>query len=213
MKKQPPLVFVVDDDKSVRRSLVNLLASEDYATETFATAAEYLAREPHAGPSCLVLDVQMPGLDGLALQQQLAARGRHEQIVFITGHGDIPMSVRALKSGAVDFLPKPFRDDELLAAIAQALAGSAKHCRAHGEVAEIRTRLARLTPREFEVMRFVIAGLLNKQIGAELGAALRTIKTHRSRVMEKMGLVSVAELVRVMEKAGIAPAWHGPKVP
>lgn len=194
-----PRVFVVDDDQSVRTSLARLLATEDYAVEIFASAAEYLARVPHPGPACLVLDVRLPGLDGLALQRQLTEEGRTEQIVFITGHGDIPMGIGAMKRGAIDFLPKPFNDDELLSAVAKALARSA-------EVAESRARLAKLTPREFEVFRLVIAGLLNKEIGAELGVALRTIKTHRARVMQKMGVVSVAELVGLAQKAGIAPA-------
>jgi FixJ family two-component response regulator len=196
MKKREPRVFVVDDDQSVRTSLANLLATEDYAVEIFASADEYLARVPHPGPACLVLDVQLPGLDGLALQRQLTEEGRVEQIVFITGHGDIPMGIGAMKGGAVDFLSKPFGDDELLSAVAQALTRSAEDWQQRGEVVESRTRLAKLTPREFEVFRLVIAGLLNKEMGAELGIALRTIKTHRARVMQKIGVVSVAELVR-----------------
>ena len=199
MKEMEPRVFVVDDEQSVRTSLARLLATEDYAVEIFASAAEYLARVPHRGPACLVLDVRLPGLDGLALQRQLTEEGRTEQIVFITGHGDIPMGIGAMKRGAIDFLPKPFNDDELLSAVAKALARSA-------EVAESRARLAKLSPREFEVFRLVIAGLLSKEIGAELGVALRTIKTHRARVMQKMGVVSVAELVGLAQKAGIAPA-------
>jgi FixJ family two-component response regulator len=211
MEKLEPRVFVVDDDQSVRTSLANLLATEDYAVEVFASAAEYLARVPHLGPACLVLDVRLPGLDGLNLQRQLMEEGRTERIVFITGHGDIPMGIGAMKRGAIDFLPKPFRDEELLSAVAQALARSAADWQQRGEVAESRARLAKLTPREFEVFRLVIAGLLNKEIGAELGITLRTIKTHRSRVMQKMGVVSVAELVGLAQKAGVAPAPHGPK--
>jgi FixJ family two-component response regulator len=198
---------------SVRTSLANLLATEDYGVELFASAAEYLARVPYPGPACLVLDVRLPGLDGLALQRQLTEAGRMEQIVFITGHGDIPMGIGAMKGGAVDFLPKPFRDDELLCAVAQALARSAQDCRQRAEVVECRSRLAKLTPREFEVFRLVIAGLLNKEIGAELGVSLRTIKTHRTRVMQKIGVVSVAELVRLAQKASVAPAPHGTKGP
>jgi FixJ family two-component response regulator len=211
MKKLEPRVFVVDDDQSIRASLANLLATEDYAVEVFASAAEYLARVPHLGPACLVLDVRLPGLDGLNLQRQLMEEGRMERIVFITGYGDIPMGIGAMKRGAVDFLPKPFRDDELLSAVAQALAHSAEDWQQRGEVAESRARLEKLTPREFEVFRLVIAGLLNKEMGAELGIALRTIKTHRARVMQKMGVVSVAELVGLAQKAGVAPAPHGPK--
>jgi FixJ family two-component response regulator len=213
MKELEPRVFVVDDDESVRTSLANLLGTEEYVVEIFASAAEYLGCVPHLGPACLVLDVQLPGLDGLALQRQLTEEGRMEQIVFITGHGDIPMGIGAMKRGAVDFLSKPFRDDELLSAVAQALARSAKDCQQRGEAVESRARLAKLTPREFEVFRLVLAGLLNKQIGAELGVTLRTIKTHRARVMQKMGVISVAELVRLAQKAGVAPAPHGPKGP
>jgi two-component system, LuxR family, response regulator FixJ len=211
MQEPESRVFVVDDDHSVRTSLANLLSTEDYAVEIFASAAEYLARVPHPGPACLVLDVRLPGLDGLALQRQLAEKGREEQIVFITGHGDIPMVISAMKRGAVDFLPKPFSDDELLTAVAQALARSAEHRQQRSDVVENRERLAKLTPRESEVFRLVIAGLLNKQIAAELGIALRTIKHHRARVMQKAGVVSVAELVRVAQKAGVVPAPPGPK--
>ena len=206
MKELEPRIFVVDDDPSVRTSLANLLAAEDHAVEIFASAAEYLARVPHPGPACLVLDVQLPDLDGLALQRQLVEEGRMEQIVFITGHGDLPMGIGAMKRGAVDFLSKPFRDDELLAAVAQALARSADYCRQRVEVVESRARLAKLTPREFEVLRLVIAGRLNKEIGAELGVTIRTIKTHRARVMQKVAVISVAELVRLAQKAGVPPA-------
>jgi FixJ family two-component response regulator len=208
IKQGEGCVFVVDDDQSVRMSLGNLLATEDYAVETFANAAEYLARVPHPGPACLVLDVQLPGLGGLALQQQLTEEGRTEQVVFITGHGDIPMGIGAMKRGAVDFLPKPFEDDELLSAVAKALARSAEDCRQRIEAVENRARLAKLTPREFEVFRLVIAGRLNKEIGAALGVTLRTVKTHRARVMQKIHVVSVAELVRLAQKAGVAPAEH-----
>jgi FixJ family two-component response regulator len=206
MKKQEPRVFVVDDDLSVRTSLANLLATEDYSVEIFANASEYLARVPHPGAACLVLDVQLPGLDGLALQQQLTEESRTEQIVFITGYGDIPMGIGAMKRGAADFLPKPFADNELLTAVARALARSGEDCQQRLEVVESRARLAKLTPREFEVFRLVIAGRLNKQIASELGITLRTIKTHRARVMQKIGAVSVAELVRLAQKAGVGPA-------
>jgi FixJ family two-component response regulator len=203
-------VFVVDDDRSVRTSLADLLESEEYTVETFTSAAEYLARGPYPGPACLVLDVQLPGLDGLALQRRLAERDRLEQIVFITGHGDIPMGIQAMKLGAVDFLPKPFEDDVLLDAVRQALARSTEKWQKRGEVGQIRARLATLTPREFEVFRLVIAGLLNKQIAVELGAALRTIKTHRGRVMHKLGVESVAALVRLAQEVGIPSPPPGP---
>jgi FixJ family two-component response regulator len=210
MNKRRSRVFVVDDDRSVRTSLANLLESDDYTVATFASAAEYLAEAPYLGPACLVLDVRLPGLDGLALQRQLLEEGRMEQIVFITGHGDIPMGIQAMKRGAIDFLPKPFDDATLLSAIRQALARSAESWQKREEMAQIRARIAMLTPRELEVFRFVIAGLLNKQIAAELGAALRTIKTHRGRVMHKMGVASVAELVRLAQKAGVMPAPVSP---
>lgn len=210
MNERRSHVFVVDDDRSVRVGLANLLESDDYIVETFASAAEYLARGSHLGPTCLVLDVRLPGLDGLTLQRQLAERGRMEQIVFITGHGDIPMGIQAMKRGAVDFLPKPFDDEALLSAVGQALARSGEHWRKRDEVALIRARIATLTPREFEVFRLVIAGLLNKQIAAELGAALRTIKTHRGRVMRKLAVESVAELVRLAQRAGVTPTMPAP---
>jgi two-component system, LuxR family, response regulator FixJ len=210
MNKGRSRVFVIDDDRSVRTSLATLLESDDYTVETFASAAEYLAKTPYSGPACLVLDVRLPGLDGLALQRQLLEGGRTEQIVFITGYGDIPMGIQAMKRGAIDFLPKPFDDEALLKAVQQALARSAEHWQKRDEMAQIRARIATLTPREFEVFRLVIAGLLNKQIAAELGAALRTIKTHRGRVMHKMGVASVAELVHLAQKAGITPALVSP---
>jgi FixJ family two-component response regulator len=211
-KDRERCVFVVDDDQSVRTSLATLLSTEDYVVETFASAVDYLKRGPPLGPACLVLDVRLPELNGPDLQRQLTEKGRVEQIVFITGHGDIPTGINAMKRGAVDFLPKPFRDDELLSAVAQALTRSAEHLNQRGALAESRARLAKLTPREFEVLRLVIAGLLNKQIAVELGIALRTIKHHRGRVMEKMGVVSVAELVTLAQKAGVAPAPDSPKV-
>jgi FixJ family two-component response regulator len=195
---------VVDDDDSIRKSLMRLFRSARIAAESFPSAQAYLQRAPHDGPSCLVLDVRMPGLDGLALQQELAHR--EPQIVFLTGHGDIPMCADAMKAGAIDFLTKPVHDEDLLAAVARALARSAEVREAAAQRAAARRRLDTLTPREFEVMRRVIAGLLNKQIADELGAAEKTIKIHRGRVMEKMHVASVAELVRVAQVAGVTPA-------
>jgi FixJ family two-component response regulator len=209
MKERERHVFVVDDDESVRTSLATLLDSDGYTVESFVSAAEFLLHAPNVGPACLVLDVRLPGLDGLALQRRLAEKGRIEQIVFITGYGDIPMGVRAMKAGAVDFLAKPFEDQALLDAVAQAIARSAEHWLERREVAQIRDRIATLTPREFEVLRLVISGLLNKQIASELGAALRTIKTHRGRVMHKLGVQSVADLVRLAQKVGVAPDLPG----
>jgi FixJ family two-component response regulator len=210
MRERERHVFVVDDDESVRTSLANLLEIEGYSVESFVSAAEFLIRAPNVGPACLVLDVRLPGLDGLALQRQLTERGRMEQIVFITGYGDIPMGIQAMKRGAVDFLPKPFEDEALLNAVAQAIARSADSWRERHEVTQIRSRIATLTPREFEVFRLVITGSLNKQIASELGAALRTIKTHRGRVMHKLGVQSVADLVRLAQKVGVSPDATGP---
>jgi FixJ family two-component response regulator len=210
MRERERHVFVVDDDDSVRTSLANLLEIEGYSVESFVSAAEFLMRAPNVGPACLVLDVRLPGLDGLALQRQLTDRGRMEQIVFITGYGDIPMGIQAMKRGAVDFLPKPFEDEALLNAVAQAIARSADSWQERHKVTQIRSRIATLTPREFEVFRLVITGLLNKQIASELGAALRTIKTHRGRVMHKLGVQSVADLVRLAQKVGVSPDLNGP---
>jgi FixJ family two-component response regulator len=202
----PPnaLVCIVDDDESIRRSLSRLFRSARIDAETFSSARSYLDRPIHGGPSCLVLDVQMPGLDGLELQQTLA--GRREQIIFLTGHGDVPMCAEAMKAGAIDFLTKPVDDEQLLPAVARALAASVEIRKAAAERASARARLSLLTPREFEVMQRVIAGSLNKQIAGALGAAEKTIKIHRGRVMEKMGVTSVAELVLVAQAAGVTPA-------
>lgn len=194
----------MDDDESIRNSLARLLRSARLPAEVFPSAQAYLDRPPHEGPSCLVLDVQMPGLDGLGLQQQLVHRA--VQIVFLTGHGDVPMCASAMKAGAVDFLTKPVDDEDLLAAVHRALARSAQLHQAAEERAVARARLEMLTPREFEVMQRVIAGRLNKQIADELGAAEKTIKIHRGRTMEKMGVTSVADLVRMAQAAGVVPA-------
>lgn len=204
----PPTVFIVDDDSSVRKSLERLLRASGYETQAFASAEEFLACRPcqnPGSPACLVLDVRMPGISGLNLQQELAKAGVILPIVFITGHGDIPMSVQAMKNGAVDFLPKPFAEAELLAAVEQALAKAARLQKEAAEMAEIRRKLASLTPREHEVFRWVITGMLNKEIGAELGVTEKTIKVHRARVMQKMEAASLADLVRLAGKAGITP--------
>jgi FixJ family two-component response regulator len=161
MNSPGSLVFLVDDDPSVRRGLNRLLLSAGYSVEVFSSAADFLAREPHTGPSCLVLDIRMPGINGLDLQEALARQQRDEQIVFITGHADVPMSVKAMKAGAVDFLPKPFDNEALLRAVDYALARSAERHQQRIERNSLRSRLDELTPREFEVLQFVIAGLLN----------------------------------------------------
>jgi FixJ family two-component response regulator len=198
-----PTVFVVDDDASVRGALARLLDSAGYQTETFASAEGFLAQSRFDAPGCILLDVRMPGLNGLELQQALAAADRQLPIVFITGHGDVPMSVRAMKAGAEDFLPKPFDDEELLKAVARALNKSQREQNERTEVAEIRKRLSSLTPREREVLCHVVAGQLNKQIAADLSIAEKTIKVHRGRVMEKMGASSLAGLVAMTGRIGI----------
>lgn len=197
------LVCIVDDDESVRRSLARLFRSARVLAETFPSATTFLERAPHDGPSCLVLDVHMPGIDGLELQRTLAAR--EAQIVFLTGRGDVPMCADAMKAGAVDFLTKPVDDEELLHAVSRALVRSGEVRQRLGERAAARGRLEALTPREFEVMQRVIAGLLNKQIADDLNSAEKTVKIHRGRVMEKMGVTSVADLVRAAQVAGVAP--------
>jgi FixJ family two-component response regulator len=197
------LVSIVDDEESIRRSLLRLFRSAHVMAESFESAHAYLDRPAHDGPCCLVLDVSMPGIDGLALQKALAAR--KTQIVFITGHGDVPMCAEAMKAGAVDFLTKPVDEEELFDAVARALGRSIKVRRAGADYAAARSRLEALTPREFEVMQRVVGGLLNKQIADELGTAEKTIKIHRGRVMEKMGVTSVAALVRVAQAAGVTP--------
>ena len=206
MKEAAPTVFVVDDDPSVRKSLARLLKSAGYPAETFATAAEFLRRGAHPGPGCLVLDMQLPDLNGLELQQTLAGTAHPLPIIFISGHGDIPSSVRAMKNGAVDFLPKPFVAQDLLHIIREALERSSREEQDRLEADIVRKRLERLTPREFEVLRGVVAGKLNKQIAAELGVGEKTVKVHRGRVMEKMDVYSVAELVLLSERGGVISA-------
>ena len=198
-------VFVIDDDPSVRKGLTRLLRSASYESEVFASAADFLEREPYPGPACVVVDVRMPGLNGLEFQEALIKRRREEQLVFITGHGDVPMCAQVMKAGAVDFLPKPFKPNELLECVERALLRSTEQRRTTAGRNEARRLLDLLTPREFEVMQLVATGLLNKQVGAELGMAEKTVKVHRGRVMQKLGITSVAELVRLVEKAGAAP--------
>jgi FixJ family two-component response regulator len=200
---QESMVFIIDDDASVRKALGRLVHSAGHACETYPTAQAFLARAPHPGPCCVVLDFRMPGLTGLELQDALAAAGRDEPIVFITGHGDVPTCARAMKAGAVDFLPKPFCDTELLTAIVKSLDQSKRFCREREERARIRALVEQLTPREHEVLDGVVGGKLNKQIAAQLGTCEKTVKVHRGRVMRKMGVVSVAELVRLTEKVRI----------
>jgi FixJ family two-component response regulator len=203
MSEAEPTVFIVDDDAPLRESLRNLIRSVGLRVELFASAQEFLqSRQPNA-PSCLVLDVRMPGLSGLDLQKQTSDAGLEIPIIFITGHGDVPMTVRAMKAGAVEFLTKPFRDQDLLDAIQQALERSRKAREQQAATKQLRQRFALLTPREREVMERVVAGLLNKQIGAELGTSETTVKIHRHQVMEKMGAGSLPELVRMADRLGI----------
>jgi FixJ family two-component response regulator len=199
----PPLVFVVDDDPSVRKSLSRLLASAGYRVEPFASAREFLTREPSTGPCCLVLDVRMPGLTGIEVQEALAASGRRMSIVFVTGHVDVPMSVKVMKGGAVDLLTKPVDQKELLAAIARAVAKDAEDLSEEICIAEIRQRVTLLTARETQVFALVVTGMLNKQIAYDLGIGEKTIKVHRARVMDKMRAGSVAELVRLADAVGV----------
>jgi RNA polymerase sigma factor (sigma-70 family) len=194
------LVFVVDDDPSVRSSLKFLLSTVGLQAETFESADSFLCRKPADIPSCLVLDVRLPGLSGLDFQRELATRNVCIPIVFLTGHGDIPMSVRAMKAGAVEFLTKPFRDQELLDAVRVALDRDRARRKHDKEVADLRQRFDSLTPREQEVVSMVVAGMLNKQIAAELGTAESTVKVQRSRAMEKMQAASLAELIKMIEK-------------
>jgi len=203
------VVFVVDDDESVRKSLGSLIRSAGLGVEAFASAQQFLARPQPSNPdvpSCLVLDVRLPGLSGLELQKQLAEINVEIPIVFITGHGDIPMSVRAMKAGAVEFLTKPFRDVDLLDAIWEAIERDRIARQQQAEMAEVRGRYESLTPREQEVMALVVTGLLNKQIASELGISEVTVKIHRGQVMEKMRAESLAHLVRISQKLEAARA-------
>ncbi len=197
------IVYVVDDDETVRRSLARLVRSVGLKVDTFASAQAFLEHKGQDRPSCLVLDVRLPGLSGLDLQTAMGQSQRTMPIIFITGLGNVPMTVRAMKGGAQDFLEKPFEDQELLDAIQRALARSRAARAEDAERADIEGRLATLTPRERQVLELVVAGLLNKQIAGELGAAEKTIKVHRGRVMKKMQADSVAELVRMTHKARV----------
>ena len=204
MTETDAMVFVVDDDAPMRESLKNLIRSVGLRVELFSSAQEFLRSKRLDLPSCLVLDVRLPGLSGLDLQKRTTEAGMEIPIIFITGHGDIPMSVRAMKAGAMEFLTKPFRDQDLLDSIQEALERDRKAREERAALQELRSRFASLTPREREVMERVVAGLLNKQIGAELGTSETTVKIHRHQVMEKMGAGSLPELVRMADRLGIA---------
>jgi FixJ family two-component response regulator len=193
-------VFIIDDDEGVRHSIEDLLGSVGLRSKSYAAAEEFLRSEHPGGPGCLVLDVRLPGISGLDFQRELGSAGWTLPIIFISGYGDIPMTVKAIKSGAVEFLTKPFRHQDLLDAVQQALQRDRASREAHRELEELRKRYALLTPRERQVMSLVVSGMLNKQVASELGASETTVKIHRGRVMEKMAAGSVVELVRMADK-------------
>lgn len=197
-------VYLVDDDTGVRNGLSRLLRARGYDVRPYSSPREFLQHHDPATPGCAVLDVAMPGLDGLGLQQALAAGGSHRPIIFITGKGDVPTSVRAMKAGALDFLTKPVKEADLLEAILRAKKRDAEHRLVSSELESIQAKVNTLTPREREVLVHVVAGRLNKQIAGDLGTVEKTIKVHRSRMMEKLGVRSVADLVRMVEKARIS---------
>jgi FixJ family two-component response regulator len=199
-----PIVFVVDDDFRVREALCRLISSTGLRVSAFSSAVEFLESEKPDAPACLILDLQLPGFSGLELQQELAA-GDAPPIVFVTAHGDVPSSVRAMKAGAIEFLPKPFNEQELLQAIDAAITLDREARRKRSELAELQQHYNLLTPREREVLSFVVAGFANKQTAGDLGIAENTIGVHRGQIMRKMGARSLAELIRMADKLGIAP--------
>ena len=206
MSKAAPVVFVVDDDASVRAALDSLFRSVGLVVRSFGSAQECLSEAPTDGPACVVLDVRLPGMSGLDLQRQLAERDATLPVIIITGQGDIPMTVRAMRAGAVEFLPKPFRDQDLLDAVQQALDRSRVLRQEHAAMADLQARFDSLTPRERQVMEGVVAGMLNKQIAYDLGITEVTVKIHRGQVMQKMRAESVADLVRMADRVEIRPA-------
>ena len=209
MTDETPTVFIIDDNPSARNGLSRLVRAAGMSAEAYGSAQAFLERKHYDGPGCILLDVQMPGLNGLELQEELVKTDYSLPIIFVSGHGDVPMTARAMKKGAVDFLTKPVDRDDLLKAIYESLAMDRENRKALSSKAKFRERLATLTPREYEVMTFVIAGMLNKQIAYELEIAEDTVKIHRGRMMRKMNVESVAELVRLTELVGVEPAEAG----
>ena len=208
MNNRGSTIYIVDDDLSVCRALTLLLESHGFKVETFIRAADFLAFKRLKLPSCLILDIRLPGINGLVLQEVMKCRGISIPTIFITGYGDIPMSVKAMKAGAVDFLPKPFTEKKLLNAITSAILKSKVQNKEQAEISKIKRRIKTLSPRELEVFRLVAKGMLSKQIARKRGTSLQTIKVHRSRVMQKMQAKTVTELIRFAQKCGITSSQH-----
>jgi FixJ family two-component response regulator len=206
MNGPDPTIFIIDDDASMRRALSYLLQSAGYKVETYSSAEKFLRRENYDGVGCIILDVRMPGLSGMDLQEKLMRSDYRMPIIFLTGHGELSMGVQAMKKGAIDFLTKPCDDEQLLGAVHSAIEKDMQARGNYKEKQEIRRRIELLTPRENEILRYVIAGMLNKQIAAKLGIAEPTVKIHRGRIMQKLCAESVAGLVRLAGKAGIEPS-------
>jgi FixJ family two-component response regulator len=208
MNKSPFTIYLVDDDPGVLKALTRMLSAKGHEVQAFSSSTDFLDRHDRSVPGCAILDVSMPDLDGLELQKAMKARGVERPVIFLTGVGDIPMTVQAMRNGAIDFLTKPIRSSQLLAAVALASDREAEALARHSELTSINDRLSRLTPREREVLTHVIAGRLNKQIAVDLGTVEQTIKMHRSRMMLKIGVRTVADLVRITELAGVRPSYR-----
>ncbi len=208
MNNSGPIIYIVDDDVSVCRALALLLKSHGFRVETFTSAKDFLAFKHPKVTSCLILDIRLPNINGFVLQETMAKLGNITPIIFITGHGDIPMSVKAMKAGAVDFIPKPFTEKKILNAITQAISRSKAKNKEQAEIAKIKRRIKTLSPRELEVFRFVAKGMLSKQIARKRGTSLQTIKVHRGRVMQKMRAKTVTELIRFAQKAGMVSSQY-----